>query len=301
MRCCVGSLIEGVEKMKKRILSLALLLLLSLSLVVPCLAAGVETVRPDWYPEDVEGFVNFYDPDAPLVVDRAGLLTVDQRQELDRKLRTLREKYNCDFVFFSDLSTYGFSRRVYAADFYVFNGHGLGDDFSGMILFVSMEWGNRGWWSAATGSCRSLFTEENINRLDDRLEPYMVDGNYGQGILRYFDDIDRMFATGRAPRPIKSTVIILIVSLALGALAGWITVRSLRGAMTTVKEASNANEYLIPESFVLHNQRDFFLRSTVSRTKIERSSSSGGGGGSSYSGSYSSSSGSSFSGGGRSF
>jgi len=254
---------------------------------------------PAWYPEDVAHFQNFQDPDAPRLVDEAGIFSEDTRQAIRAKLESLRECYGKDFVVYTDVSSYGLDRSICAADFYVFNGYGLGSDASGLVLFICMEPGNRGWWTAATGSSRSYITERNINRLDDRLEPYMKAGDYGEGVLGYLDDLDVLFKTGSAPRPASETALLTALSLAGGAVAAIAVVASLRAQMKTVAQKAEADEYLAPGSFVLRNRRNYFLRSSISRRRIEKSS--GGGGGSSFSGGYSSSSGSSFSGGGRSF
>ena len=253
---------------------------------------------PDWYPEDVSGFVDFLDPDAPRVVDDADLFTDEQEAAFAETLAELREKFGSDFVLFTDMSTHGLSRAVYAADFYTFNGYGVGDDFNGMVLFICMEPGNRGWWTAATGDCRRLITEQNINQIDDRLEPYMLRGNYAEGVANYYEDMSRLFATGHVPRAAWKNALLAIISMVLGAIVGGGVLLFLRSGMKTVTQAAEADEYLVKDSFVLRNRRDYYLRSHTTRRRIERS---GKGGGSSFSGGYSSSSGRSFSGGGRSF
>lgn len=263
--------------------------------------AGRETeALPDWYPEDAEAFVDFYDPDAPRLVDRANLFTEAERTEITRKLAALKQKYGSDFVVYTDTSDYGLGRGLCAADFFIFNGYGTGSDSDGMILFINMEPGDRGWWEAGTGArSEPLFNEENVNRLDDRLEGYLVAGDYGAGVSGFLDDVGRMYATGRAPRTTGMTALLTAVSLLAGGLTGGVTLGALRSSMKRVRTAAQADDYLVPGSFALRGRRDRYLYTHTSRRRIERSS--GGGGGSSHSSGYHSSSGHSFSGGGRRF
>lgn len=158
-----------------------LALVLLFTLLLPCTIVwasasdqGAEQERmamPGWYPENWADFQSFYDPNAPQLTDTADIFT-EKEEVIREQLKALRETYGTDFVVFTDVSTCGLSRKVYAADFFEATGHGLGDDFSGMILFICMEEGNRGWWTAARGSVKPLFSEKAINWLDDRLEPY---------------------------------------------------------------------------------------------------------------------------------
>jgi uncharacterized protein len=302
--------------MIKRFFAPLLALSLCLALLLPFCAATERTeVRseggqeltedqqslPDWYPESWSKFEYFYDSDAPQLTDTADIFTEEEESVIREKLRELREVYGSDFVVFTDVSTYGLSREIYAADFFEATGHGIGQDYSGMILFICMEPGNRGWWTAAKGAVRPLFTEKAINWIDDKLEPYMRSGDYGQGVIQYLDNLDTLYRNGAPPVPFTTFLTALGGSLAVGGIVGFIGMALLEDTMKTVKEAAHADSYLVKGSFRLRHSRNIFLYSTVSRTRRKSSSGGGSSGGSSYSGSYSSSSGSSWSGGGRSF
>jgi uncharacterized membrane protein YgcG len=251
---------------------------------------------PDWYPEDVASFQDFHDPDAPRVVDNADIFSDQEERALTQQLSALREKYNADFVLLTDDNTYDFSHDAYAADYYIFNGYGVGQNSTGMILFICMEPGYRGFWYGGTGDCENLFTGKNNNRLEDQLYDYMVDGNYAAGVEQYFNNVDKLFATGRVPRTSGENVKLLGISGIIGAVIGFIVLTVLRSGMKTVAVASSADSYLAPGSFQLTHSQDIFLHRSVSRTLRESSSRSSGGGGKT-----SSSSGHSFSGGGRRF
>ena len=252
---------------------------------------------PSWYPADVENFKEFLDPEAPCVVDNADIFTDAEEQAFTQQLKALREKHGADFVLFTDVSTHGLRRSVYGADFYVFNGHGVGEDHNGMFLFICMEPGNRGWWEAGTGACEKLFSEKCVNYLDDRLEPHMKSGDYAVGVQGFFEDIDKIFESGKVPLTSGEMGVALICTTLLSLIPVLIFRGVMRGKMKVVRTGSEADEYLVKDTFKLRSSNNYFLRTVTTRQKIERSS----GGGSSHSGGYSSSSGRSFSGGGRSF
>lgn len=267
-------------------------------------SGGRTAAMPEWYPEPdkVSNFADYHnDASTPRVVDDAGIFTDAQEAEMAARIAEIQQTYNYDFVVYTDNSDYGLGRGVCAADFYQFGGYGYGDDYSGGILYICMEPGNRGWWTAARGSYRNLFTEENCNAIDDRLEPYMVDGDYGTGVLNYLDDTAELMRTGKVPRTIHYglSIAAAVVTFLLG---GGVTTGILRSNMKTVRHATEAYNYLEKNSFHLRRSNDFFLHRSVTRTLRPKEEKSGGGGGhSSYSGGYHSSGGGSFSGGGRSF
>ena len=255
---------------------------------------------PDWYPTDTSSFQEYADPNAAPLRDDAEVFTEAEEAAIEAKLKELRAKYGADFCVFTDKSSYGFDHATYCADYYIYNHHGVGDDLNGMVFFLCMEPGNRGWYTNATGSCQSLFDMTNINKIDDRLEPYMVSGRYGEGVLDYLDSIDTLFRTGHAPKTTADYVIPAAIGIVAGLIVAAIVTLSMRAKMKTVAEAVSASDYLSRGSFNLTRQNNTFLYRNVSRTLRQTERSSGGGGGS-YGGHSSSSSGHSFTGGGRTF
>ncbi len=284
----------------KKILALITAVLFILSFGTLCFADDL----PSWYPSDVSSFEDFHADSAPKVVDDANLFTESEKEELTSKINELVSEYDTDFVIYTTNSSYGFEHNVLAADFYQFNGYGIGDDYNGSVLMICMQSDDRGWYTAASGSCRSYYDSDNINAIDDGIYPDMADGNYYFAMLTYIDEIDELYSTGfvgdtQISEGDDSISFSLICSAIAGIIVGAIVVLVMRSSMKKVKIATEANSYLVNGSVKLHNSRDYYLHTTVSRVK--RSDNNHGGGGSSHSGSFSSSGGRSFSGGGRSF
>lgn len=153
--------------------------------------------KPAWYPDDPANFEKYHDPDAPRVVDAADIFTDAEEAEMEARLGEIRAELGKDIVIFTDVSSYGLGHAVYSADFYDFNGYGIGDEYEGACLFVCMDPDDRGFWTCCTGpETRALFTESVANQLDDRLYLYMVDGDYGDGAADWIENFRNLYKTG---------------------------------------------------------------------------------------------------------
>ena len=183
----------------KKVLSVIFISAILAALLVPLVSA---TSLPDWYPDDVSNFVDFHGADLPRVVDDAGIFTPSEEAALTSQINEFiaahDKKY--DFVIFTDVTNYGIGRGieggdgVYPADFYQFNGYGFDDDYSGSVLFICMEPGNRYWWSAARGKSQSYFTYSAVNSIDDKIEPYMINGSYYEAMRVYIETLDELYS-----------------------------------------------------------------------------------------------------------
>ena len=161
------------------------------------LRVGDGSDMPAWYPKEPQTFPFYHDADAPRIVDRADIFTDEEESSMEARLAELREQLGRDIVVFTDVSTYGLSRSVYAADFYDFNGYGIGDDREGVCLMICMDPGDRGWWACCTGpDTMGLYTETIANQIDDLLYEYMKAGDYGTGAADWIENFRRLYTTG---------------------------------------------------------------------------------------------------------
>lgn len=151
---------------------------------------------PDWYVTDPDSFVSFHNPDAPKVVDNADILTDEEEAQLSAMIAEIVEADQRDLVVFTDNSSHGLDHKSYASDFYTYNGYGIGDNYDGAILFVCMDPDNRGFYTAACGSVRDLWTETNANQADDIVQRYLKAGNYSGGFTSWARCMDSLFNYG---------------------------------------------------------------------------------------------------------
>lgn len=199
--------------MKKKVLWIALLALLTLLpfgsvkadgaplLIAPGPAA--ESDKPFWYPQDTSNFQFFTDATAPRVADYADIFTDEEEAAILQAIGTQSARGGADIVVVTDSSSYGMSHREYADDFYDYNGYGFGKDRDGIVLFICMEAGNRGWWTSVTGrldpavsSGPVLYTETVANALDDALYDYMVSGRYAEGVIDWVGNVGTWLVYG---------------------------------------------------------------------------------------------------------
>lgn len=163
---------------------------------------GTESIAaptmPDWYPSDVNSWTWSPVPaGTPRVVDYADILKPGEEEALEAQIAEIAPSYSADIVIFTDVSTHGLSRAVYAADFYDFSGYGYGPEHDGFCLFICMDPNSRGGWCCVTGSePRRLYTEENANALDDVLYAYLGAGDYYTGISDWVNNIRTLLDKG---------------------------------------------------------------------------------------------------------
>jgi len=268
---------------------------------------------PAWYPTDVSSFTNYHATEKDYVRDLADIYTREEEAEIEEMVKSLREKYDADFVVYTDISNHGLEQNIYGADYYVFNGFGVGESYSGMFLYICMDPNDRGWYEAGTGDIETFFRSDyNINRLDNTIYDYLVDGDYAKGTLKFFEELDTMightsYEDGtyeQLPAVAYTTtyqtwLVPFVFALIPGFVIAVIVVVVLSFQMKTINTATSARQYIVPGSFKLTTQKDKFLNVTVQRIYSPPPKDNGSSGGGSSS--FSSSSGSSFSGGGGKF
>ena len=159
--------------------------------------------KPAWYPESTVGFQFYNDADAPRVVDTADLFTDEEEAAIAQAISDQSARGNADIVIVTDDNAYGMSHSEYADDFYDYNGYGFGPDRDGILLFICMEPGNRGWWTSVTGRLdpavsngRVLYTESVSKLLDNRLYEYLVAGRFAEGVLDWVGNVGTWLVYG---------------------------------------------------------------------------------------------------------
>ena len=73
------------------------------------------------------------------VVDNANLLTNQEINYLTEEIESFKLKYNMDAVIVTINNLEGESPQNYADNYYDYNGYGLGNEESGLILLIDMD------------------------------------------------------------------------------------------------------------------------------------------------------------------
>lgn len=241
----------------------------------------------------------------PFMVDNAGLLSTEDAASIESQLTDLGQKYDMHFVIVTDEDPDISSAMEVADDFFDYNGYGVGDDRSGVLLYINMSTHNV--WISTRGFGITAFTDAGINYILDQLVSGLGDEAYYETFETYItlcDDFMIQALNGtpydvdHMPSEPFPWIGGLIMCMALGAIVGLIYVLILRGQLKSVAPNESAEDYMVKGSMHMTNSREFFLYRTVSKTARPQENSSGGGGGSTT---HTSSSGATHGGGGRKF
>ena len=249
------------------------------------------------------------------VIDNADLMSSSEEAALEEKALALREEYGMDVVILTVDSLDGKRPQDYADDYYDYNGYAN----DGVLFLLSMEERDR--YISTKGNAIYALTDYGIQQVGESALPYLKNGDYYGAFDAFLDALPTYFSAYSDGAPIDGTVptsgdyyhgdqedvvyyegqprrVNILISIAIGAVIGAITVLIMRACMNTKRPQRSAGSYLNDSSYHLRTNQDLFLYSNVTKTRIQQESSSSGGGGSSV---HTSSSGSTHGGGGGKF
>lgn len=227
--------------------------------------------------------------EANAVVDEADLLTVQQEEDLAAQAQAIIDTYNMDVAIVIVPSLEGKSAQAYADDYYDYNGYGIGEDYSGVLFLLAIN--DREYTISTTGEAIDALSDQDIDGLYDCVFYDFRNGDYYLGLRTYLDNLENEFYTYSSSKADGSKSKdpnygqIGVFSLAIGAGAGGIGLATMRSGMNTAKPQVGAQSYLANNSFALPVNRDTFLYTRTSRTRIQSQTSRSSGRGSTHVGS----------------
>ena len=209
----------------------------------------------------------------PKIVDDAGLIGASAETTLTQKAERIADTYGVDVVIVTVYSLDGKSAERYADDYFDDNGYGIGSDYSGILLLISMEY--REWAISTCGKCIRYFSDRMLDRIFDSMSYYLSSGNYAKAFSVYLDEVDHALNSATASGSGGSTSLVqkILISLVIGAVIGGIILAVMRSSMNTAKRQKNAGNYLVNGSFQMYRQQDIYLYSRTTRTVKEQQSS----------------------------
>ena len=258
------------------------------------------------------------------IKDDLDYLTADEIESIQWEIDQVGSAHDLDVVIVITDQTEGKSSRDFADDYFDYNGFGIGEDASGLLLLINME--AREVWISTSGKAIDIFTDSRIDSILDIVAPNLTDGNYYNASMEFISQIDRVAQSG-IPRDqyqqdekdsspgvpqgeyppshssntywgkavgLMATPLVYFIALVIAILATVIASSGNKGKVTV----SNRT-YEEGGSFLLTDKRDDFINQTVTRVRVANNNNSGGGGG--RSSTHSGSSGRSHGGGGRGF
>ncbi len=234
--------------MKRKILSLAMVILICFSLTFAVSAAS-----------------------ADFVVDGADLLSGSEENALHTTLSELSGKYNVQIAVVTVSSTNGYGADVYVEDYYDNNGYGYGNDKSGVLLLVCMD--EREYRILSNGFAADAITMEYIDYISDAIVSDLSAGDYASAFETFAEECD-YYINGYIngfPFDFKAN---LILSLIVGLVVGLIVASTLKAQLKSVRRQNQANVYVKEGSMKITRSGDYYMYRTVTRTEKPKSNSS---------------------------
>ncbi len=256
------------------------------------------------------------------VVDRAGLFTDDEIEDMEVTIASMRKTMNMDVVVMTTDNTRGSNSRSYADAFYEAGGYGHGKNHSGVLFMIDMD--NRELYISTEGAMIRFLTDDRISKILDHVYEFAGKERYAEAANSFLADTLAYYHSGipgnqynydtetgavSRYRSIRwyEAALALVVSVGCGLLA-CLSVKRQYAMKAERRQAGNYNmAYRANSQFVFRDRNDILTKTFTAQRIIPRSTGSSGGGGRSSSSSsgrsstHRSSSGRTHGGGGRKF
>lgn len=214
----------------------------------------------------------------PRIIDNADLLTPEEEQLLEDASYQFCIDYSLDAVILTADSLGGKSISAYAADYYDYNGYGVGSNYSGLILVVSME--ERELYISTCGDAIMRLSDSELDDIINNISYDLSDGNYYDAFQLFFG-FTTLYLDYDSESPsdlqVAAPEVNWLISILSGVVVAAITVFIMVSSMNTKRRQHSAGDYLTKGSYDLKNRQDIFLYSNISKVKREQNKSSGGG------------------------
>lgn len=239
------------------------------------------------------------------VKDYLNYLTDHEINQLEQTIDTIRDEYSLDVVIVIVDDTEGKSSMDFADDYYDYNGYGIGEDYSGLLMLINMD--QREVWISTTGRAIDIFTDSRISNMVNNIVGPLSEGRYYEASYSFLSDT-KSYAKQGVPRNqyrvdgvneiqnntavyVKPTYFqkvmsliqffpIYIVAFVISVVTTVLLSLSRKGKITINRQTYEKNN-----SFRLSEVTDRYIRQTTTRTKIHRNSGGGSGGSSVHTGS----------------
>lgn len=248
----------------------------------------------------------------PKIVDEADLLTENEEAVLEKIAQQVVSDFGMDVVIVTVDDLDGKSSEAFADDYFDYHGYGIGANYSGVLLLISME--ERDWAISTCGDAIYALTDYGIQELFRSFSSQLSSGYYFDAFSTFLTELPSYFEALSSDKPIDSDpgnyegpgiyypgtneeIIYypsnqhrisagevfgkLLLALVIGCGVAGVAVWAMSMPMRSAKQQSGADNYILQSSYNLRSCQDFFLYSRTSR--VRRSENNGGshGGGSS--------------------
>ncbi|TCZ75460.1 hypothetical protein E0485_17160 [Paenibacillus albiflavus] len=211
-----------------------------------------------------------------LIYDDAKLLTPQEYNELNTMANEYGAKRETDFIIITTKNTDNIDIEKMTGDFYDQNGPGY-DKPHGNAAILALDMRNRDVYLAGFYKAKAYLDDGRLDKIRNKITPDLSDGNYKLAFETYIKTSYKYmgFEPGVNPDNILFNIWVQLGgALAIGGIVvGIMAYRS--GGRVTV----NSHTYEDASTSGIVDRQDQYIRTTVTKRKIEKSSGSGSGGG----------------------
>ncbi|MCD1258568.1 TPM domain-containing protein [Paenibacillus athensensis] len=213
--------------------------------------------------------------DKKLIVDEAGLLSKQDYDELNALANSYGAKRETDIVIYTTTNSKGTNVVELTEDFYDAQGPGY-DKPHGNAVILTVDMQSRQVYLAGFYKAKLYLDDARLDRIRGKLTPSLTSGDYAQAFRTYITTAYRYMGVRPGANPdnplFNLWVQIVAALLIAGLVVGVMVFRS--GGRVTV----NGKTYEEAGASKIVGERDMYVRTTITRRKIEKKSNTGGGG-----------------------
>ena len=222
----------------------------------------------------------------PNVIDNAGLLTDIEKQKLTDKIDELREKYDFDIVLHTTNSIGNKTIAEYAANYYDYNGYGVGNSHDGLLFMLNMDGGggNRDYYTSTTGFGITAFSgyaiADNDSCINKKVLRYLGEDEYYEAFDKYLNLADKFLKTAKAGRPysyehryisLEENIGYEIFIIAAALVIAFIIVLVMKKKMNNAVKSLSATEYVRDGSVKLTTNSDVLVNVKTTKKPVSNS------------------------------
>lgn len=214
------------------------------------------------------------------VVDEASLLNQEEKEKIISEIEEFRTEYNMDAVVVTSDDLQGKSPEKYSDDYYDYNGYGIDEESSGLLLLIDMD--GRNIWVSTKGKAENYFTDSRLDSIIDDVSKYLTNGQYYDAVNIFLTDIKYYINEGVPEGQYiyneeENTAKVILIAIGVATVASIIGCILVYNSYKNSKSISSVN-YVDKSSIVFTHKRDIFINTFTTKTKIERNNNSSGGG-----------------------
>lgn len=213
----------------------------------------------------ITGDINLYASENNNVIDYLEYLSEEETNDLQNSINNIKNKYGLDVVIVITDDTEGKNSRDYADDFYDYNGYGVDEYYSGLLLLINME--KREIWISTTGKAISMFSDNRIDKMVGHVTKYLSDARYYDASKTFINDVKSNCSYFNKAMDFFLSLPAVLIAFVISLIVTIIISISSKGKVTI-----NSKTYEGKGAFKLKQTKDQYIRETTTRVKMQSSS-----------------------------